>query len=157
FWGCGPDVDVVPAMHRYLELSPWMAQAEAAIGSDHLVPRLAGQGWQQLAQVAPTAANVVLPLATDPGPLVSALDQTPQTFVPSNWKLDTVGIDDLGRTVILDWEQPGRGAALSDLAWYLAINCRRLPESKEDSIERYRAGLEACGVPTGPWWQRQLA
>ena len=30
FWACGPEFDVVPAMHRYLELSPWMAQAESA-------------------------------------------------------------------------------------------------------------------------------
>jgi hypothetical protein len=59
--------------------------------------------------------------------------------------------------VVLDWEQPGRGAALSDLAWYLAINCRRLPLSKEASIEVYRGGLEACGIDTEPWWDRQLA
>ena len=32
FWDCGPEVDVVPVMHRYLELSPWMAEAEAAVG-----------------------------------------------------------------------------------------------------------------------------
>src|SRR5262249_2818784 len=32
FWGCGAELDVVPAMHRYLELSPWIAEAEAATG-----------------------------------------------------------------------------------------------------------------------------
>jgi hypothetical protein len=156
FWDGGPELDVVPVMHRYLELSPWLAEAEAAIGSDHLVPRLVGQGWPALAQVAPVAAAVVLPLARDPGPLVAALAQTPQTFVHSNWKLDNLGTDDQGRTVLLDWEQPGRGAALSDLAWYLAINCRRLPQSKEASIAGYRLALEASGVATGPWWDRQL-
>ena len=156
FWGCGREFEIIPAMHRYLELSPWLAEAEAAIGSDHLVPRLAGQGWTRLAQIAPAAAEVVLPLARDPGPLVTALEQTPQTFVHSNWKLDNLGTDDLGRTVLLDWEQPGRGAALSDLAWYLAINCRRLPQSKEASMAGYRQALEACGVETGPWWDRQL-
>ena len=62
-----------------------------------------------------------------------------------------------GRTVLLDWEQPGRGAPLSDLAWYLAINCRRLPQSKEASIAAYREELERCGIDTGPWWERQLA
>ena len=65
------------------------------------------------------------------------------------------GLD--GRTVVLDWEQPGRGAPLSDLAWYLAINCRRLPQSKEASIAAYREELEGCGIDTGPWWDRQLA
>ena len=157
FWACGDEVDVVPAMHRYLELSPWMAAAEAAVGSPHLVPRLVAEGWPLLAEVAPAVAAVVTPLARDPGPLLEALAGTPQTFVHSNFKLDNLGTDDAGRTVVLDWEQPGRGAPLSDLAWYLAINCRRLPQSKEDSIGGYRDALEACGVDTQPWWERQLA
>ena len=157
FWGCSSECEVVPVMHRYLELSPWLAQAEAAVGSAHLVPRLVGEGWPRLAEVAPAAAAVVTPLARDPGPLVAALEGTPQTFVHSNWKLDNLGTDDAGRTVVLDWEQPGRGAALSDLAWYLAINCRRLPQSKEDSIAAYRQELVACGIDTDPWWERQLA
>jgi len=59
--------------------------------------------------------------------------------------------------VLLDWEQPGLGAPLSDLAWYLAINCRRLPQSKEASIEAYRAALEECGISTGGWFGRQLS
>jgi hypothetical protein len=157
FWGCGPEFDVVPEMHRYLELSPWMAEAEAAAGSAHLVPQLVAKGWPLLAAVAPAAAAVVVPLAYDPGPLVDALARTPHTFVHSNWKLDNLGVDDAGRTVVLDWEQPGRGAPLSDLAWYLAINCRRLPQSKETSIAAYRDALEECGIDTEPWWERQLA
>jgi hypothetical protein len=157
FWDCGPEFDVVPVMHRYLELSPWTALAEASIGGSHLVPELIGKGWPLLAEVAPKAAEVVVPLAHDPGPLVDALASTPQTFVHSNWKLDNLGTDDLGRTVIIDWEQPGRGAGLSDLAWYLAINCRRLPTSKEASIDLYRQALERSGIDTAPWWDRQLA
>ena len=146
FWDCGSEFDVVPAMHRYLELSPWMAEAEAAAGSPHLVPKLVAQGWPLLAEAAPAAAAVVTPLACDPGPLLAALAASPQAFVHSNWKLDNLGTDDEERTVLLDWEQPGRGAPLSDLAWYLAINCRRLPQSKEDSIAAYRAALEAHGI-----------
>jgi Phosphotransferase enzyme family len=157
FWDCGAECEVVPVMHRYLELSPWLTPAETAVGSAHLVPRLVGQGWPRLAEVAPAAAAIVTPLARDPGPLVEALDATPHTFVHSNWKLDNLGTDDQGRTIVLDWEQPGRGAALSDLAWYLAINCRRLPQRKEDAIAAYRRALEACGIGTEPWWDRQLA
>jgi len=156
FWDGGAELEVVPVMHRYLELSPWTARAEAAAGSAHLVPQLVAKGWPVLAEVAPAAAAVLLPLAEDPGPLVDALAGTPQTFVHSNWKLDNLGTDGAGRTVLLDWEQPGRGAPLSDLAWYLAINCRRLPRSKEASIEAYRAALSAAGVSTEPWWDRQL-
>ena len=157
FWACGPEFDVVPAMHRYLELSPWMAQAESATGAAHLVPQLVGKGWPMLADVAPAAAAVVTPLACDPGPLVDALAGTPHSFVHGNWKLDNLGTDDAGRTVVLDWEQPGVGAPLSDLAWYLAINCRRLPQPKETSIAVYRDALEDSGIDTGPWWDRQLA
>jgi hypothetical protein len=157
FWEGGSEIDVVPPMHRYLELSPWMAQAEAAIGASHLVPQLVARGWPLLAEVAPVAGAVVTPLAHDPGPLVDALASTPQTFVHSNWKLDNLGSDDAGRTVVLDWEQAGRGAPLSDLAWYLAINCRRLPQGKEAAIDAYRAALEGNGISTGPWWDRQLA
>jgi hypothetical protein len=157
FWGCGREFDVVPVMHRYLELSPWTAEAEAVTGSGQLVPQLVGQGWPLLAEVAPAAAAIVTPLARDPSPLVDALASTPQTFVHSNWKLDNLGTDDTGRTVLLDWEQPGCGAPLSDLAWYLAINCRRLPQSKEASIAAYRDALAAAGIDTGPWWDRQLA
>jgi hypothetical protein len=157
FWDGGQELEVVPEAHRYLELSPWMAQAEAAIGSPHLVPRLVARGWPLLADVAPTAAEIVVPLAHDPGPLLAALAGSPRTLVHSNWKLDNLGTDDLGRTVLLDWEQPGRGAPLSDLAWYLAINCRRLPQSKEESIATYRSALEACGIDTGPWFAQQLA
>src|SRR5207237_5214000 len=135
----------------------WMAQAEAALGSDHLVPRLVGEGWPLLAEVAPRAAAVVTPLAWDPSPLVEALDRTPQTFVHGNWQLDNLGTDADGRTVVLDWDLPGRAAALSDLAWYLAINCRRMPQSKEAAIETYRTALDRYGIDTEPWWDRQLA
>ena len=151
-----PAIDVVPAERRYLELSPRMAAAEAALGSDHLVPRLVAQGWPALEEVAPAAAAVVVPLVHDPAPLLAALDTTPQTFVHGNWKLDNLGSDDTGRTVLLDWELPGRGAAASDLAWYLAINCRRLPTSKEQAITDYRNALERYGVTTDGWWDRQL-
>ena len=157
FWETDLPIDVVTPTGRYLELSPAMGEAERARGSDDLVPQLVRRGWPLFAEVAPRAAGVVLPLAHDPGPLVAALAETPQTFVHGNWKLDNLGTDDVGRTVLLDWELPGRSAAASDLAWYLAINCRRLPVSKEAAIEGYRAALERHGVRTGSWWEPQLA
>ncbi len=149
-------IDVVSPTDRYLELSPRMAAAEAALGSDHVVPRLVAHGWPLLAEVAPALAGVVVPLVHEPGPLVEALDTTPATFVHGNWKLDNLGSDDRDRTVLLDWELPGVGAAASDLAWYLAINCRRLPTTKEQTIASYRAALERHGIATEPWWDLQL-
>ena len=157
FWEAGPEIDIVSPTRRYLELSPSMAAAEAKRGSPQLVPRLVAQGWPLLEQVAPVAASIVVPLAHDPTPLVVALASTPQTLLHANFKLDNLGVTADARTVIFDWETSGRGAATADLAWYLAINCRRLPQTKQDSIRAYRGYLEACGVDTEPWWDRQLA
>src|SRR4051812_26826423 len=70
FWNAGPEIDVVPVMHRYLDLSPWTAEAEAWLGSPGLVPRLIAKGWPMLADVAPAAYGVVGPLSRDPGTLV---------------------------------------------------------------------------------------
>lgn len=156
FWETPLDIDVVSPTTRFLELSPGMAEAEARAGHDHLVPRLVAQGWPMLADVAPAAARVVVPLAHDPTPLVTAIGATPQTFVHGNWKLDNLGTMPTGRTVLLDWELPGRGAGVTDLAWYLAINCRRLPTSKEAAIECYRDALERHGVRVTDWWEAQL-
>lgn len=157
FWEAADDCELGQDVARYLLLSPWTAQTEMAIGSGHGVPGLLEQGWARLAQVAPRAAEVVTPLAWNPGPLVEALAATPQTFVHGDWKFDNLGTDPGGRTVLLDWELSGRGPALADLAWYLAINCRRLPQPKEDAIAAYRGSLERHGVDTEPWWDRQLA
>lgn len=156
FWETDLDIDVVPAATRYLELSPRTAEREAALGSPPLVPRLIGEGWPLFAEVAPRAAEVVVPLTVDPAPLVTALAATPATLVHGNWKLDNLGTTADGRTILLDWETPGRGAGLSDLAWYLAINCRRLPQSKEAAIDAYRSALEGRGIGTEAWWERQL-
>ncbi|HEY5013133.1 MAG TPA: phosphotransferase [Acidimicrobiia bacterium] len=156
FWGGGHDLEIVPMTNRYLELSPWTAITETAIGSDALVPSLVGEGWQRFPTVAPAAAEVVLALANDPSPLVAALETTPLTFVHGNWKLGNLGCTDDHRTVLIDWETPGIGTACSELAWYLAINCARLPHSKEDAIDEFRVALALHGIDTDQWWDRQL-
>jgi len=156
FWESTEAIDVVSPERRYLELSPAMAEAEAALGSDHLVPQLVARGWPMFAELAPRAAEVVMPLAHDPRPLVSAMAGTPQTFIHGNWKLDNLGTHEDGRTILFDWELPGRGAPLADVAWYLAINCRRLPISKEETLEVYRDCLHRRGVDTRDWWDHQL-
>ena len=61
-----------------------------------------------------------------------------------------------GRTILLDWAYPGSGPACWDLCWYLALNRARLPEPKDAAIDRFRAALEAHGISTDPWWERQL-
>jgi hypothetical protein len=156
FWLAGPEIDIVSPRNRYLELSPTMAEQEAARGSIQLVPKLVAEGWPLFIDIAPDAARVVMPLLADPTPLINALAATPQTLVHANFKLDNLGVTPEHRTVIFDWESSGRGACTADLAWYLSINCRRLPESKEDTITYYRTALERHGIKTDSWWDRQI-
>ena len=92
----------------------------------------------------------------DPDSLSDALRATPLTFVAGDWKFGNVGHRPNGRTILLDWAYPGEAPPCWDLAWYLALNRARLPESKEASIARYRERLEAHGVATADWWDRQL-
>jgi len=61
-----------------------------------------------------------------------------------------------GRTILLDWALPGEGPVCHDVAWYLALNRARLPETKEAVIARFRAALDHHGVATDGWWERQL-
>ena len=92
----------------------------------------------------------------DPDALSDALRATPLTFVAGDWKFGNVGHRPDGRTILLDWAYPGEAPPCWDLTWYLALNRARLPESKEATIARYRERLEAHGVATADWWDRQL-
>jgi aminoglycoside phosphotransferase (APT) family kinase protein len=83
---------------------------------------------------------------------------TPQTFLHGDWKLGNLGTAPDGRTILLDWAYPGEGPVCHELAWYLALNRARLPvgETKESTIERFRAALGRHGVETAGWWERQV-
>ena len=88
--------------------------------------------------------------------MVDALAETPATFVTGDWKMGNLGRHADGRTVLVDQAYPGQAPGLYDLLWYVALNRQRLPVSKEATIEAYRAGLEAAGIDTGGWFERQL-
>ena len=92
----------------------------------------------------------------DPKSLADALRTTPSTFVAGDWKLGNLGSRPDGRTILLDWAYPGEAPPCWELAWYLALNRSRMPESKDAAIERYRHALQRHGVDTGDWWDRQL-
>ncbi|MFN2569267.1 MAG: phosphotransferase [Candidatus Dormibacteria bacterium] len=156
FWGWRDSLGLMPLSHHYVALTPIMAALEAAGGGNDPVPPLVRRGWERLPERAPRAAPLLAELAHDPWPLVAALEETPATLIHADWKLGNLGAHPDGRTILLDWDRCGRGAACMDLAWYLAVNCDRLPHTKEEAIEGYRASLEAAGVETGGWFERQL-
>jgi aminoglycoside phosphotransferase (APT) family kinase protein len=134
-----------------------MLAVERERGWPDPVPRLADEGWRRFAERAPAGVrDLVDELRRAPWLLAEAVQDTPSTLLHGDWKLGNLGTRPDGRTILLDWAYPGAGPVGHDLAWYLALNRARLPESKEATITRFRAALEAHGVDTGGWWDRQL-
>lgn len=157
YWGFRDDLGLFPLAHHYVFLTPTMAQLELAGGGKDPVPPAVAAGWREMAATQPTEARLLGGLAEDPSPLLAVLGRGPNTLIHGDWKLGNLGRHPDGRTILLDWDRCGAGPPLVDLAWYLAVNCDRLPESKEATIARYRAGLEGCSISTSDWWDEQLA
>ena len=156
FWDFGGVPGLLDPGARFMALTPATGEREVAAGHDDPVPRAIGGGWAALHAAAPEAHDLALALVTEPAPLVAALGETPSTLIHGDWKFGNLGAHPDGRTILLDWGWPGRAAPLTDLAWYLAVNCDRLPESKEQTIAAYRDALESLGIETSDWWDRQL-
>lgn len=156
-WGWRGTVELFPLAHHFVLLTPTMAMIEQQRESDDAVPPAVAAGWARMRESWPATYAALREIVHDPGPLVSALSATPQTFIHADWKLGNLGEHGDGRTILLDWDRCGGAPATLDLAWYLAVNCDRLPQSKEETIDAYRFMLAQRGVETGAWWHRQLA
>jgi len=157
FWGATDGLpELTPMSNRYTALTPLTAEVEASLGTPSEVPGMLGRCWQDLQAAVPEAAAAALDIATDPWPLVSAFEGLPTTLVHGDWKLGNLGSHADGRTVLIDWQWPGVAPPCLDIAWYVAVNCDRIPESKEDTVAAYRDALETHGVPTSDWFDRQL-
>jgi hypothetical protein len=158
FWGLDDELELVPFAHRTVEFQPETYATELALGHDPLPLRLSRQGFTNMQTLAPRMADIVLPLLDDPSPLVAACERlAPMTLIHGNMKFGNLGSHPDGRTIVLDWgELTGRAPAAAEIAWYLAINCRRLPESKEATIEAYRVALEANAIDTAGWFDAQM-
>ena len=157
-WGFIDTVGLMPLANRYTEFSPAVVTCEAALGFPEPVPRVMRDGWARFPEQAPRGASVVMPLVYDPSPLVRALESLPSSFLQGDWKMGNLGRDDEGRTILIDWANPGAGPGVTELTWYLALNRARLPigHTKEDAIDAYRGALEHHGIDTDPWWDRAL-
>jgi hypothetical protein len=156
FWGWTDTVGLTPELHRYTEFSAANMSVEEGRGWPDAVPRLIVEGWARFPSVAGDVAEAVLELTTDPTPLARALQRCPRTFLHGDWKMGNLGARPDGTTVLLDWALPGEGCPTLELAWYLALNAARLPQTKEDAAQAYRSSLEGHGVDTGPWWNEAL-
>lgn len=157
FWEWEDDLDLLDVSCRYTAFNPTWLAAEEALGWPAPVPRIAAEGWERFATETPRGVRAaVADLRACVDPLVDALASTPRSFLHGDWKLGNLGTHQDGRTILLDWTYPGAGPPLHDLAWYLALNRARLPESKEDAIDALRSSFEARAIETDTWWERQL-
>jgi hypothetical protein len=157
FWERPPDLTLMDFARSYRLLSPMQAVEERdRLGDRSDVLRGVLAGWSAVESDSPAVWDAVAPVLHDPAPLVAALGTTPATFLQGDWKMGNLGRRPDGRVVLVDWDRPQAGPGLFELAWYLAVNCDRLPESKEQAITRYRDALERRGVPTAGWWDDQL-
>ena len=159
--GFRDDQTTGPALLPYATRWAWFGHAaldgERALGWPERVPVVAAEGWARFTERAPAdVAAVVEELRRDVAPLANALRATPSCLLHGDPKASNMGTAADGRTILIDWAYVGEGPACHELGWYLALNRAKLPVSKEESIDLFRAGLERYGIATSEWWERQL-
>jgi Phosphotransferase enzyme family len=157
FWGFTDTIGLTPFHSRWTWFCDGMLAAEAERGWPDGVPPIVARGWGRFDDTAPRdVVEAVEALRHDTGPLVEALSATPMTLLHGDWKYGNLGTAPDGRTVLLDWAGPGAGPIGCDLAWYMAINVARMPQTKEEAIDSLHAALERHGVDTTAWWDAQI-
>jgi hypothetical protein len=156
FWGWRDGIGLTSMAERVRFFAPDNIAAELLVDDVPGPIAAADGGWRVLPERAPAMAAAARAIWDRPELITGPLAETPSTFVHGDWKMGNLGSHPDGRTILLDWAYPGAGPVCWDLCWYLALNRRRLPESKEASIDRLRAALEAAGIATADWWETQL-
>jgi len=156
FWGWGDDIGLTTMAERLRFFAPDNIAAELTAADVPGPIAAAAEGWRLLPGLSAPLWDLARLVHERPEVVARPLSRTPRTFLQGDWKMGNLGSHPDGRTILLDWAYPGAGPACWDLCWYLALNRARLPEPKEAAIGRFRADLEACGIATGPWWDRQL-
>ena len=154
-----PAVGFLGLRQRYWAFSDEKIRPEAS-GND-AIPPIVVRGWELFPELLERdVADLLLTLRADPTPLVAALERYPHTVVHGDWKMGNLGIhhEPARRVILLDWAVVGPAPPAVELAWYLSVNCARLPVSKEATIECYR---QALAQRLGPryddeWWRPQL-
>ena len=156
-WGWTDDIGIASMRSRLRFFSPETIARELEHSVVPAPIAAADEGWAKLRERATEMASLARSLHAEPDALLQPLGRTPVTFVSGDWKMGNLGRRPDGRTILLDQAYPGSAPPCWDLLWYVALNRQRLPESKDATIERYRAALVSCGVPTADWWDTQLA
>jgi hypothetical protein len=146
---------------RYRAFSPDTGWREGD-GPD-VYPRIIREGWDLLPTlIDPAAADLIVGLVNDPGPLTAAQARYPQTIVHGDPRPPNLGRLENGasttRVVLLDWHFVGPSVPGVDLTWYLYTTGPGRSLCREAVIAGYRERL-ACRLGSRfdqDWWQPQL-
>jgi aminoglycoside phosphotransferase (APT) family kinase protein len=149
---------------------PWLARPEhllgllnsgelarvAERGFPHPVLERAHAGWR--AAFARLPARTVALLRESPAALAARIAHLPRTLIHGDFKVANFALLPEGRVAAFDWALVGAAPVAIELAWHLAVNATRLPGSKEQSIARYRRGLEAAlgRTPGDAFWKETV-
>ena len=118
-------------------------------------------GWDAFErQASPAASRLVADLATDPGPLLAALERLPATGLHGDLKLANLALFPDGIAAAIDWQMVAHAPVALELGWFLVANVAQLPVEPDMILERYRAALVSAGggALLGDWAaQRDLA
>jgi hypothetical protein len=156
YWDWSDDLVLTTLEERMRFFAPDNIATEATVPDPPPPLAMAMQGWPRLGERAPAFSDLLSAIHANPTPLADAMRATPATFLQGDWKMGNLGMHPDGRTILLDWAYPGAGPVCWDLAWYLSNNCRRMPITKEATIDALRAALERHGVSTEGWFELQL-
>jgi len=158
-WGWRDVLGLLSYESRWRWFAPDVLEAEKRLGWPEPAPRLAAEGWGRFSRrVGPRLAADIAELRHDVTPLAGALRSSPSCLLHGDWKASNLGTAPDARTVLLDWAYVGEGPPAHELAWYLALNRRKIPagHTKERVIEEFRTALERHGVDTAGWFERQV-
>jgi hypothetical protein len=156
FWEWCDNIGLTTMAQRMRLLAPENVAAELAAAEVPGPVSASAIGWRRLADRSPYLASITRSVHDNPAMVTERMAMTPSTFLQGDWKMGNLGTHPDGRVILLDWAFPGAGPPCWDLCWYLALNRMRLPESKMDTVARFRSAIEAQGVETSGWWQEQL-
>lgn len=110
-------------------------------------------GWDAFDRLArPAARNTVGAIASNPEPLLRALDRLPSAGLHGDLKLGNVGLEADGHVPIIDWQMTLVAPVAIELGWFLVANVAGLPLPPDEILERYRI---AAGLPDDEVWAAQ--
>jgi len=104
------------------------------------------EGWEAFDRHAPAAARALIrDLATDPAPLLDALERLPDALLHGDLKLANVALLDARTVALIDWQLVMRAPIAVELGWFLASNSGTLPWTPSETMARYLSVAEGRG------------